>query len=95
MLTQLFEALLVVPEVALTGSPSYSDSMPWENEYAMKAVMRLLVASQESVIPIVKSITEKLCNSLTRACVNPGNPRFIHYLSFHDGYHCRTLGRYI
>ncbi len=80
MLTQLFEALLVVPEVALTGSPSYSDSMPWENEYAMKAVMRLLVASQESVIPIVKSITEKLCNSLTRACVNPGNPRFIHYL---------------
>lgn len=74
MLTPLFEALLAVPEVA------YSDSTPWENEYAMKAVMRLLVASQESVIPIVKSITEKLCNSLTRACINPRNPRFIHYL---------------
>lgn len=52
----------------------------WENDYVMKAVMRLLVVSKEDILPIAQIVAEKLCAALQRVCTNPRNPKFNHYL---------------
>lgn len=78
ILTQLYEALFAVSETALTKIGESYDV--WENEHAMKALMRLLVISQDEVVSIVRIVADKICVLLRRACVNPRNPKFNHYL---------------
>lgn len=58
-----------------------SSSLPeWENEYAMKAVMRLLMLAEDSITPAAQIVTDKLTAALGRVCANPRNPNFNHYL---------------
>mmetsp|Transcript_13898 Transcript_13898/g.41394 ORF Transcript_13898/g.41394 Transcript_13898/m.41394 type:complete len:969 (+) Transcript_13898:177-3083(+) len=78
ILSQLYEALFAVAEAALTQVGESYDV--WENEHAMKALMRLLVVSQDEVVSIVRSVADKLCVLLRRTCINPRNPKFNHYL---------------
>ncbi|CAM9656674.1 unnamed protein product, partial [Chrysoparadoxa australica] len=51
-----------------------------ENEYVMRAVMRCLSTAQESVLPVAPIVLQKQTEYLARACKNPANPRFNHYL---------------
>ncbi|KAH8061548.1 hypothetical protein JL722_4179 [Aureococcus anophagefferens] len=76
LLPALFQALFAV----IDGALAKGGDAPWENEYVMKAVMRLLVVGQADVVPHAAVVTEKLCASLGRVCANPRNPKFNHYL---------------
>ena len=76
----LFEALFAVSDRALLRASGNADSAPWENEYVMKAIMRLLVVGQEDVLPISTVVADKLCLCLGRVCANPRNPKFNHFL---------------
>lgn len=51
-----------------------------ENEYVMKAVMRVLSVAETDVIPVTAIVLEKLTGALGRVCANPRNPRFNHFL---------------
>lgn len=80
LLNSLCEALLEVNESAVSKYAVVTNSIPWENEYAMKAVMRLLVVGQREFFSVAGIVTEKLCHFLSHTCRNPRNPRFNHYL---------------
>ncbi|CAF0730448.1 unnamed protein product [Adineta steineri] len=58
----------------LTSNKSY------ENEYVMRAVMRLSSALQDGVLPYLNQLIEKLVMILQRSCKNPNKPNFNHYL---------------
>lgn len=51
-----------------------------ENEYVMKAIMRILSVVQDEITPVVPIVLDKLTNALARVCKNPTNPLFNHYL---------------
>eukprot|EP00624_Nannochloropsis_granulata_P000776 evm.model.NODE_13239_length_6809_cov_22.316198.1 len=51
-----------------------------ENEYVMKAIMRLLTVVQEEILPVTGVVLDKLTASLVRVCRNPSNPLFNHFL---------------
>jgi exportin-2 (importin alpha re-exporter) len=51
-----------------------------ENEYVMKAIMRLLTVVQEEILPVTGIVLDKLTASLVRVCRNPSNPLFNHFL---------------
>ena len=51
-----------------------------ENEYVMKAIMRLISFGQEALLPHVELCMGKLVAKLTAAAANPCNPAFNHYL---------------
>ncbi|KAJ8609040.1 hypothetical protein CTAYLR_008710 [Chrysophaeum taylorii] len=80
-LTSLFEALFTVlePEQQKNGKDASSQSS-WENEYAMKAIVRLLIVAETAVTPAAQIVTDKLTAALGRVCANPRNPKFNHYL---------------
>eukprot|EP00633_Aureoumbra_lagunensis_P002197 CAMPEP_0197286210 /NCGR_PEP_ID=MMETSP0890-20130614/1681_1 /TAXON_ID=44058 ORGANISM="Aureoumbra lagunensis, Strain CCMP1510" /NCGR_SAMPLE_ID=MMETSP0890 /ASSEMBLY_ACC=CAM_ASM_000533 /LENGTH=764 /DNA_ID=CAMNT_0042754417 /DNA_START=78 /DNA_END=2372 /DNA_ORIENTATION=- len=75
-LTQLFQALFAV----IDAPDSTSIEKQWENEYCVKAVMRLLLVADTAVAPAAQLITDKLVKALARVCGNPRNPKFNHYL---------------
>jgi exportin-2 (importin alpha re-exporter) len=68
-------------EGLLTGLFSALDNpaMP-ENAHIMKAIMRCLSAAQASVVPVAGIVLAKQTTYLARACKNPTNPLFNHYL---------------
>lgn len=51
-----------------------------ENEYVMKAIMRLLTVVQDEILPVTGIVLERLTASLVRVCRNPSNPLFNHFL---------------
>ncbi|CAF1018808.1 unnamed protein product [Rotaria sp. Silwood1] len=58
----------------LTSDKSY------ENEYVMRAVMRLSSSLNDAVLPYLNHLMEKLVMILRRSCKNPNKPNFNHYL---------------
>lgn len=51
-----------------------------ENEYVMKAIMRVCVVAQEETVPYLEAILTNLTNILNAICRNPSKPHFNHYL---------------
>ncbi|CEI96205.1 hypothetical protein RMCBS344292_10371 [Rhizopus microsporus] len=51
-----------------------------ENDYLMKAVMRVIIISRSDMIPYVNVIMGKLTQILSIVSKNPSNPRFNHYI---------------
>eukprot|EP00741_Cyanophora_paradoxa_P021915 tig00021428_g21154.t1 len=66
LLTNLFAAL------SLPGSA--------ENDYVMKAIMRVTGVVQEDLKPVLPAIIQQLTAILGSVCANPRNPIFNHYL---------------
>lgn len=58
----------------LTSTKSY------ENEYVMRAVMRVSSALSDGILPYLGQLMEKLVMILQRSCKNPSKPNFNHYL---------------
>ncbi|CAF3797152.1 unnamed protein product [Rotaria socialis] len=58
----------------LTSDKSY------ENEYVMRAVMRLSSSLSDGVLLYLNQLMEKLVMILRRSCKNPNKPNFNHYL---------------
>ncbi|CAF3340597.1 unnamed protein product [Rotaria socialis] len=58
----------------LTSDKSY------ENEYVMRAVMRLSSSLHEGVLPYLSQLMDKLVLILRRSSRNPSKPNFNHYL---------------
>ncbi|CAF2452132.1 unnamed protein product [Rotaria sp. Silwood2] len=58
----------------LTSDKSY------ENEYVMRAVMRLSSSLHEGVLPYLSQLIDKLVLILRRSSRNPNKPNFNHYL---------------
>lgn len=51
-----------------------------ENDYLMKAVMRVIIISRSDMMPYVNVIMGKLTGILSVVSKNPSNPRFNHYI---------------
>ena len=51
-----------------------------ENEYVMKAIMRLLSTMNEKVAPYAETLLKELVAKLALVCQNPSKPHFNHYL---------------
>lgn len=51
-----------------------------ENDYLMKAIMRVINVAKEDIIPAADTAVMKLTAILKRICANPSNPIFSHYL---------------
>eukprot|EP00993_Chasmostoma_nieuportense_P000154 NODE_113_length_3103_cov_31.933132_g106_i0.p1 GENE.NODE_113_length_3103_cov_31.933132_g106_i0~~NODE_113_length_3103_cov_31.933132_g106_i0.p1 ORF type:complete len:982 (-),score=356.67 NODE_113_length_3103_cov_31.933132_g106_i0:158-3046(-) len=51
-----------------------------ENEYIMKAIMRVILSGQENVAPFVPHILPTLVSVLAQVARNPQHPTFNHYL---------------
>lgn len=51
-----------------------------ENEYVMKCIMRVLVVAGSDVTPVTELIVQHLTKALEKACKNPVNPHYNHYL---------------
>ncbi|KAG0191747.1 importin-alpha export receptor [Apophysomyces sp. BC1034] len=51
-----------------------------ENDYLMKAVMRVIISSRQDMVPYVNVIMGKLTNILAVVSRNPSNPKFNHYI---------------
>nr|XP_061813737.1 exportin-2-like isoform X2 [Nerophis lumbriciformis] len=66
LLTNLFNAM------TLPGSS--------ENEYIMKAIMRSFSLLQESIVPYIPTLIDRLTKKLLLVSKNPSKPHFNHYL---------------
>ncbi|KAH8547636.1 putative importin-alpha export receptor [Umbelopsis sp. PMI_123] len=51
-----------------------------ENDYLMRAIMRVIITSRQGMTPYVNIIMSKLTNILAIVSKNPSNPRFNHYV---------------
>ncbi|RCH88978.1 importin-alpha export receptor, partial [Rhizopus stolonifer] len=51
-----------------------------ENDYLMRAVMRVIITSRQDMVPYVNVIMGKLTNILAIVSKNPSNPKFNHYV---------------
>ncbi|KAJ1758050.1 importin-alpha export receptor [Coemansia sp. RSA 1591] len=51
-----------------------------ENDYLMKTVMRVILASRTSILPLAPAALEALARILAEVSKNPSNPRFSHFL---------------
>lgn len=51
-----------------------------ENEYVMKAIMRLLSTMKDGVVPYSESLLKELAAKLSSVSQNPSKPHFNHYL---------------
>lgn len=51
-----------------------------ENDYLMRAVMRVIITSRQDMIPYVNVIMGKLTSILAIVSKNPSNPKFNHYI---------------
>ncbi|KAI8375933.1 Cse1-domain-containing protein [Radiomyces spectabilis] len=51
-----------------------------ENDYLMRAVMRVIITSRQDMTPYVNAIMKKLTDILAMVSKNPSNPRFNHYI---------------
>ena len=60
---------------AILEQPNYP-----ENDYLMKAVMRIINVAKADILPVTNTAVTKLTAILKRICANPSNPTFAHYL---------------
>lgn len=51
-----------------------------ENDYLMRAVMRVIITCRQDMVPYVNVIMGKLTSILGIISANPSNPRFNHYI---------------
>ncbi|KAI8977279.1 Cse1-domain-containing protein [Mycotypha africana] len=51
-----------------------------ENDYLMRAVMRVIITSRQDMVPYVNVIMSKLTGILAVVMKNPSNPKFNHYV---------------
>ncbi|KAF7731911.1 importin-alpha export receptor [Apophysomyces ossiformis] len=51
-----------------------------ENDYLMKAVMRVIITSRQDMVPYVNVVMGKLTSILAVVSRNPSNPKFNHYI---------------
>ncbi|KAI7905006.1 Cse1-domain-containing protein [Cokeromyces recurvatus] len=51
-----------------------------ENDYLMRAVMRVIITSRQDMVPFVNVIMGKLTTILAIVSKNPSNPKFNHYV---------------
>lgn len=51
-----------------------------ENEYVMRAIMRLTTVLKEHMAPVMNVYISRLTQILARVCKNPTNPTFNHYI---------------
>ncbi|KAJ2846991.1 importin-alpha export receptor, partial [Coemansia erecta] len=51
-----------------------------ENEYLMKAVMRIVLAARTNILPLAPAALAKLAGILAEVARNPSNPRFNHFM---------------
>lgn len=51
-----------------------------ENEYVMRAIMRLTAVLKENMTPMMGVYVNRLTQILARVCKNPTNPTFNHYI---------------
>ncbi|KAK4517849.1 uncharacterized protein ATC70_001197 [Mucor velutinosus] len=51
-----------------------------ENDYLMRAVMRVIITSRQDMVPYVNVIMDKLTKILSIVSKNPSNPKFNHYV---------------
>ncbi|KAJ1645431.1 importin-alpha export receptor [Coemansia asiatica] len=51
-----------------------------ENEYLMKAVMRIVLAARTNILPLAPAALAKLAGILAEVAKNPSNPRFNHFM---------------
>ncbi|KAI9320966.1 armadillo-type protein [Dichotomocladium elegans] len=63
-----------------------------ENDYLMRAVMRVIITCRQDMIPYVNVIMGKLTGILAVVSANPSNPRFNHYIFESIGALIRFIG---
>ncbi|KAJ2451890.1 importin-alpha export receptor [Coemansia sp. RSA 2336] len=51
-----------------------------ENDYLMKAVMRIFLASRTNILPLAPAALGKLAHILGEVSKNPSNPKFSHFM---------------
>ncbi|KAI9472735.1 importin-alpha export receptor [Coemansia sp. RSA 989] len=51
-----------------------------ENDYLMKAVMRIFLASRTNILPLAPAALAKLARILGEVSKNPSNPKFSHFM---------------
>ncbi|KAJ3086862.1 Exportin-2, partial [Quaeritorhiza haematococci] len=51
-----------------------------ENDYIMRAIMRVIALSQDGILPFVNEVLVKLTNIIKLISQNPSNPKFNHYV---------------
>jgi len=51
-----------------------------ENDYLMKAVLRIILTARSDILPFASPIATELNKFVEITCKNPSNPRFTHYL---------------
>lgn len=51
-----------------------------ENEYVMKCIMRALLVVGSDITPVTELVVQHLTSALEKACKNPVNPHYNHYL---------------
>ncbi|KAJ2785075.1 importin-alpha export receptor [Coemansia interrupta] len=51
-----------------------------ENDYLMKAVMRIILATRTNILPVAPAALAKLASILAEVAKNPSNPRFSHFM---------------
>ena len=73
-LTPILEPLIT----SLFGALTLEGSS--ENEYIMKAIMRTISVSRNSIQPYLNAILSQLNTKLAEVCKNPSKPYFNHYL---------------
>ncbi|WBW72905.1 karyopherin/importin beta family nuclear export signal receptor Kap109 [Schizosaccharomyces osmophilus] len=64
-----------------------------ENDYLMKAIMRIIIMSQERIVPFAELALTHLTKITTEVCKNPSNPKFNHYLFEALGAFIRSLSK--
>ena len=77
------QALIVALFDCLSSSSSSSSSdgdLGEENEYVMKAILRVLAVLREAAAPFSADLFAKLLESLRAVAKNPRNPAYNHYL---------------
>eukprot|EP00186_Timspurckia_oligopyrenoides_P001792 CAMPEP_0182444134 /NCGR_PEP_ID=MMETSP1172-20130603/2681_1 /TAXON_ID=708627 /ORGANISM="Timspurckia oligopyrenoides, Strain CCMP3278" /LENGTH=742 /DNA_ID=CAMNT_0024639627 /DNA_START=714 /DNA_END=2942 /DNA_ORIENTATION=- len=73
------QLLPILPSVLASLFALIAPGKP-ENEYVMRCVLRVIVTSQTSIAPQLSLVIGALKSALERACSNPANPRYNHYL---------------
>ncbi|KAJ3191341.1 Exportin-2 [Irineochytrium annulatum] len=51
-----------------------------ENDYVMKAILRVIVVCREAILPCVTETLAELTNTIKIVSTNPSNPKFNHFL---------------
>lgn len=96
----IFTSLLIAPHILPALNQLFliveSASTPQklaENDYLMKAVMRIIIMSQEAILPAASLLLQHLTKITEEVSKNPSNPKFNHYLFESIGALIRSLSK--